>query len=132
MPGSRLQPGEPLGRPTQPIAAQHNPLRFVTCSDAAACKIYGALAEERAASGYHTATLPPDLNWPHTLPWLSYPPDAAQEFLERDDVASELLFRGGSLGEGRVSQLTFVAAVYALAGEFLGLEVITDQLQVRV
>ena len=46
-------------------------------------------------------------------------------------MQSTLLAKGGSLDSNQVSQLTFVAAVYNLTGSFLGLQKVTDQLQVR-
>jgi hypothetical protein len=96
-----------------------------------ACKLYQALVEKRkSVEQYHQDTMTSSVGWAKTLPWLLYPSDSSPQFLDSDDVDTELLFRGGELSEGQASQLTFVAAVYSLNGEFRGLEIIIDQLQV--
>ena len=70
------------------------------------------------------------VGWAESMPWLYYPPNQAELFLDADDVQSKLRFRGGSLEANEVSQLTFVAAAYNLTGAYLGLELFEDQLQV--
>jgi hypothetical protein len=73
----------------------------------------------------------PPVGWAHTLPWLWYPVGTEVIFLSDKAPTSQLLFRGGSLEERQVSELLFVAAVYQLDGTYLGLQLITTQLQVR-
>ena len=41
------------------------------------------------------------------------------------------MFKGGDLLSNRVSTLIFVVAVFSLRGEYLGLELLTNQLQVQ-
>lgn len=102
----------------------------LACSRAAACKVYQTLVEQQATEQYRNSTVNPSMRWAKTLPWLFYPSGSSRLFLDSDDVDTELLFRGGALTNGQASKLTFVAAMYSLGGNYQGLEVITDQLQV--
>jgi hypothetical protein len=101
-----------------------------TCSSAVACNIYREIADRRSDSEYRQDTMSPPVGWSETLPWLFYPSQSNRVFIESDDVHSKLLFKGGSLLDNKVSKLSFLLAAYSLSGEYLGLEMLTDQLQV--
>jgi hypothetical protein len=102
-----------------------------TCSDAAACKIFRELSDLRSTTQYRQGNLTLDVGWSETMPWLFYPASSRELFLDEGGVHSKLLLKGGSLESNEVSELTFVAAKYNLTGAYMGLELFTDQLQVR-
>jgi hypothetical protein len=101
------------------------------CSTSIACKLMEELSTARERKQYRAGGLVPPVGWAESLPWLWYPSGAQQVFLTEKTPASQLLFRGGNLKDGQVSDLAFVAAVYQLDGRYLGLTHLTTQLQVR-
>ena len=87
--------------------------------------------DRRKNTEYRQDTLDPSVGWSITLPWLYYPALAGSVFLEDSSIESQLMFKGGDLLSNRVSTLIFVVAVFSLRGEYLGLELLTNQLQVQ-
>ncbi len=62
-----------------------------SCRDALACQIFSALQQARAGQQYHHDSLGSTVDWPLSLPWLTYNTSDASSLLEATDIQSRYL-----------------------------------------
>ena len=79
------------------------------CRDALACQIFSALQQAGAGQQYHQDSLGSSVDWPVSLPWLTYNTSDASSLLEATDIQS----RYPSLAlDPQVLQVTATLEVY--------------------
>ncbi|GMH43204.1 hypothetical protein BSKO_11126 [Bryopsis sp. KO-2023] len=93
-----------------------------------ACDAHGALVSRRLSKRYHLESSSFNENWARTMPWLMYQ-SQPMDWIQATDIDLGLVFGGGSLSSGAISELSFVLSVYSLDGKWLGFEPLTNQFQ---
>ena len=64
------------------------PSAIPSCRDALACQIFTALQQARAGQQYHQDSVGSSVDWPVSLPWLTYNTSDAGSLLEATDIQS--------------------------------------------